>query len=130
MARGTGRSGPPRLSAAAIVTGPVRVAAARVRRKVEHAVERRRAERLRQDPAPIVAALANASRVLVVCHGNIIRSPFAARLIGRLVADRSRPIAIASAGLTAQPGRPSHTSRDCQRPRRCASISAITRPTG
>jgi protein-tyrosine-phosphatase len=109
VARGAQAGGPPRLSAAAIITGPVRVFAARVRRKIERVVERRRAERLRQDPAPIVAALASASRVLVVCHGNIIRSPFAARLIDRLLADRSRTIAIASAGLTAQAGRPSHT---------------------
>jgi glycosyltransferase involved in cell wall biosynthesis/protein-tyrosine-phosphatase len=109
VVRGPQVSGPPPLSAVAIVTGPLRVFASRVRRKIEHVIERRRAERLREDPAPIVAALANARNVLVVCHGNIIRSPFAARLIDGLVAGGPRPIAIASAGLTAQPGRPSHT---------------------
>src|SRR4029450_7512700 len=88
---------------------PLRAFAARVRRRIELAVERRRAERLREDPAPLVAALARAERVLVVCHGNIIRSPFAARLIDRLVRDRSRAIAITSAGLIAEPGRPAHS---------------------
>jgi glycosyltransferase involved in cell wall biosynthesis/protein-tyrosine-phosphatase len=108
VVRGSQRSGPPRPSAVAIVTGPLQVFASRVRRKIEHVIERRRAERLREDPAPVVATLANARNVLVVCHGNIIRSPFAARLIDRLVADRRRTIAIASAGLIAEPGRPSH----------------------
>ena len=95
------------VSPAAIVAAPVRELARRIRRKLEHVVERRRAERQREDPAPIVAALAEARKVLVVCHGNIIRSPFAARLIDSLVGG-SRTITIASAGLTAEPGRPSH----------------------
>jgi protein-tyrosine-phosphatase len=97
------------VSAASIAIAPLRAFASRVQRKIEHVIERRRAERLRKDPAPIVAALASAERVLVVCHGNIIRSPFAARLIEQLVQDRSRAITIASAGLTAEPGRPSHS---------------------
>ena len=84
-----------------------RVFASRVRRKVEHVIERRRAERLREDPAPNRRGAARRQSVLVVCHGNIIRSPFAARLIDRPAAsargDRDR-----SAGLTAEPGRPSH----------------------
>jgi protein-tyrosine-phosphatase len=96
-------------NAAAIAVAPLLALAGRIRRKIEYFVERRRAERLRNDPAPLLAALARAERVLVVCHGNIIRSPFAARLIERLVRDRSRAISIASAGLTAEPGRPSHS---------------------
>jgi protein-tyrosine-phosphatase len=99
----------PRVGVMAIAVAPLRAFAGRVRRKVEYLIERRRAERLREDPAPLVAALANAERVLVVCHGNIIRSPFAARLIDRLARERSRAITIASAGLTAEPGRPSHS---------------------
>jgi glycosyltransferase involved in cell wall biosynthesis/protein-tyrosine-phosphatase len=95
--------------AVAIALAPFQALAGRVRRKSEYLIERRRAERLREDPAPLVAALAGAERVLVVCHGNIIRSPFAARLLDRLVHDRSRAIAIASAGLSAEPGRPSHS---------------------
>jgi len=79
------------------------------RRRVELTVERRRAQRLRVDPSPLVATLARARRILVVCHGNIIRSPLAARLIERLVADNSRALTVASAGLGAEPGRPSHT---------------------
>jgi protein-tyrosine-phosphatase len=102
-------SGPATVGAAAIAIAPLQAFAARVRRRIELAVERRRAERLREDPAPLVAALVKAERVLVVCHGNIIRSPFAAQLIGRLVHDRARAITIASAGLSAEPGRPSHS---------------------
>jgi glycosyltransferase involved in cell wall biosynthesis/protein-tyrosine-phosphatase len=97
------------VSAVAIAIAPLRALASRVRLRIEHVIERRRAERLREAPAPIVAALASARSVLVVCHGNIIRSPFAARLIDRLVRERSRAITIASAGLTAEPGRPPHT---------------------
>ncbi len=97
------------VSATAIVVAPRASLAARARRKIRRAVERRRAERQRRNPAAIVAALVHAERVLVVCHGNIIRSPFAARLIARLVHERSRAITIASAGLTAEPGRPSHS---------------------
>ena len=109
VARASQVGGTTAASALAIVTAPARVFVSRVRRKIEHLIERRRAERLRDDPAPIVAALAGARSVLVVCHGNIIRSPFAARLIDRLAAGRARPLAIASAGLTAQPGRPPHS---------------------
>jgi len=99
----------PLVSGAAIAVAPFASVASRVRRKVERILERRRAERLRRNPAAIVAALATAESVLVVCHGNIIRSPFAARLIERLVQERSRAITIASAGLTAEPGRPPHS---------------------
>ncbi len=97
------------VSAAAIVAAPLRVFASRVRRKIEHVVERRRAERLRMHPAPIVATLEKASHILVVCHGNIIRSPFAARLIDHMVGNRARGMRIASAGLGAEPGRPPHS---------------------
>jgi protein-tyrosine-phosphatase len=97
------------VNAAAIAAAPLRALVSRGRRKIEHLVERRRAERLREDPAPIVAALTTAKNVLVVCHGNIIRSPFAARLIERLADGRSRRITIVSAGLSAEPGRPSHS---------------------
>src|SRR5258708_27394882 len=108
VARARHATGASPVSAAAILAAPLRVFASRVRRKIEHVVERRRAERLREDPAPVVAALAHASRVLVVCHGNIIRSPFAARLLDHLTDGRTRSITIASAGLSAEPGRPPH----------------------
>ena len=97
------------VSVAAIVTAPLRAMASRVSRKIAYLLERRRAERLREDPAPIVAALAGARHILVVCHGNIIRSPFAARLIDHLADGCPRRLTIASAGLSAEPGRPPHS---------------------
>ena len=63
---------------------------------------------MRQNPAPLTAALRSAQRILVVCHGNIIRSPFAARLIAQVAAAVARSLSIASAGLEAEPGRPPH----------------------
>ena len=71
--------------------------------RILHRVERRRAMRGRRDPALIRAVLARARRVLVLCQGNIIRSPFAARLIVRELGSAA-PIAVASAGLGARPG--------------------------
>ena len=97
------------VSAAAIVAAPFRALAVRVSRKLSYLLERRRASRLREDPAPVVATLAGARHILVVCHGNIIRSPFAARLIDHLADGCPRRLTIASAGLSAEPGRPPHS---------------------
>src|SRR5438309_4681478 len=47
-----------------------------VRRTLRHAGERRQMQRLRQDPEGLMAALRSARRILIVCHGNIIRSAF------------------------------------------------------
>jgi L-malate glycosyltransferase len=97
----------PQISAAALMCAPVRVLMMRVRRKLAHAIERGRASRMRQTPALVATALRSASRVLVVCHGNIIRSPFAASLLARSLAG-SASVSVASAGLEAERGRPSH----------------------
>ena len=70
----------------------------RVRRKLAHAIERWRAGRMRQTPASVAAALRSASSVLVVCHGNIIRSPFAARLLAQAIGER-QSLSIVSAGV-------------------------------
>jgi protein-tyrosine-phosphatase len=77
------------------------------RRKVRGAVERRRMCRIRRDPTTLARALASAKQILIVCHGNIIRSAFAARLIAQAVGDDAR-IAIFSAGLQATPGNAPH----------------------
>jgi len=98
----------PTVGATELLVAPLASLVSRARRKMQRAIERWRAERLRRNPASLVAALARAERVLVVCHGNIIRSPFAARLIERRVEERSRAVTIASAGLGAEPGRPPH----------------------
>jgi len=93
-----------RVGAAAIAAAPIRMLVARVDRKVRHLAAKRRAERLRGNPAALAASLERARHVLVVCHGNIIRSPFAERLIAEGAA---ADVSIVSAGLEAEPGRPS-----------------------
>ena len=76
-------------------------------RKLEHVIERRRMNRLRHDPAVLTTVLNSAKRILIVCHGNIIRSPFAAGLVAQAVGDHG-PVSIASAGLEAVPGKQPH----------------------
>ena len=76
-------------------------------RKIRHAAERRQVNRLRRSPAAVVDALKAGKHILVVCHGNIIRSPFAAFLLEQSLGERPR-VSIASAGLEAMPGRPPH----------------------
>ena len=76
-------------------------------RKIRHAAERRQVNRLRRSPAAVVDALKAGKNILVVCHGNIIRSPFAAFLLEQSLGERPR-VSIASAGLEAMPGRPPH----------------------
>jgi len=76
-------------------------------RQIRHALERRQVNRLRRSPAAVVDALRAGKHILVVCHGNIIRSPFAAFLLEQSLGDRPR-VSIASAGLEAMPGRPPH----------------------
>jgi glycosyltransferase involved in cell wall biosynthesis/protein-tyrosine-phosphatase len=105
VADGCARS--PHLSAVTLVWAPVHAAAARIRRKLTHVVERRRVRRMRRTPALVTSALRSARHVLMVCHGNIIRSPFAASLLARALTD-SPSVTIASAGLDAERGRPSH----------------------
>src|SRR5207249_11604147 len=62
-------------------------------------------KQIRRDPAQLNASLRAAATILVVCHGNIIRSPFAARLMAQMLRGRAS-IAIASAGVAAIPGNP------------------------
>jgi len=76
-------------------------------RKIRHAAERRQVNRLRRSPTAVVDALTAGKNILVVCHGNIIRSPFAAFLLGQSLGEQPR-VSIASAGLEAMPGRPPH----------------------
>jgi glycosyltransferase involved in cell wall biosynthesis/protein-tyrosine-phosphatase len=67
--------------------------------------ERRRIDRIRREPSVLMAALRSARRILIVCHGNIIRSPFAARLVAQALGDDSG-VLISSAGLAAIAGTP------------------------
>src|SRR6185295_17519355 len=60
-----------------------------------------------RDPTEFMRALQKARSVLVVCHGNIIRSPFAAGLIQRGLGP-GLSVSVRSAGLAAVPGCASH----------------------
>src|SRR5512134_1219259 len=51
-------------------------------------------------------ALSGAGRVLFVCHGNIIRSPFAAAVFERAARERGRPVQVGSAGVAARAREP------------------------
>ncbi|HSB61495.1 MAG TPA: hypothetical protein VLI67_07230, partial [Vicinamibacteria bacterium] len=79
--------------------GRLRLGAARLR-------EGRRMGRIRRDPGPLVAALRSARSILIVCHGNVIRSPFAARLLGQALGEGGQ-VSVGSAGLAPRPGTPS-----------------------
>lgn len=79
----------------------------RWRRTLSHGVERRRMIRIRREPAVLTIALKSAKRILIVCQGNIIRSPFAAGLIAQFVGDHTS-VVISSGGLEAIPGTPPH----------------------
>lgn len=87
--------------------GLANAAMERASRKVAHWVARRAMYRLRRHPAAVAARARSARRVLMVCHGNIIRSPFAAHIVTRAV-NGSGTLSVASAGLDAVPGKPAH----------------------
>jgi L-malate glycosyltransferase len=76
-------------------------------RSVRHALERRRMNGIRRNPVALRAVLKTAKSILIVCHGNIIRSPFAATLIAQALGEQAS-VSIASAGLEATPGRAPH----------------------
>ena len=107
VARSGDREATRSVTAAALVAAPLRMVASKVWRTVTQAIERRRIGRIRRHPAAVIRQLAAARRILVVCHGNIIRSPFAAGLIARALGNRPR-VSIDSAGLDAEAGRPPH----------------------
>jgi protein-tyrosine phosphatase len=60
-------------------------------------------ERRHRDWRPTVR---NATDVVFVCHGNIIRSPLGAAAFAREAAVRGRPLQVSSAGLSALAGKP------------------------
>src|SRR5262245_16543685 len=71
-------------------------------RKAWSTVARQRMELIRRNPADLVAKLRQATSVLIVCHGNIIRSAFAAHLL-RDVLGRATGVSVTSAGVDALP---------------------------
>jgi protein-tyrosine phosphatase len=79
----------------------------RTRYAVESLAERGRMARLRRRPHVLKASLRSARRILILCQGNIIRSPFAASLVAKALGEDCQ-ILVASAGVAATPGRPPH----------------------
>lgn len=51
-------------------------------------------------------AVREARSIVVVCHGNIIRSPLGGEALAREAASRGRAVTVTSAGLSARPGEP------------------------
>ena len=92
---------------ASLARGFLRSAGRHCRRAFAIAVERHRMRHLRNHPARLTGALRSAERILIVCQGNIIRSPFAARLVAQALQRQGR-ISVMSAGLGAVPGHPPH----------------------
>lgn len=76
-------------------------------RKAWSAVARQRMEWIRRNPADLEAKLHRATSILFVCHGNIIRSAFAAHLL-RAVLGPAAGVSVMSAGVDALPGRAAH----------------------
>ncbi len=101
------RQHPARIGAMALAVGFARKVVEYAARSTRLAIARRHLHRLRRHPAAVIAALRTGRHILVVCHGNIIRSPFAAFLIAQALGEQAS-VSIASAGLEAMPGRPPH----------------------
>jgi protein-tyrosine-phosphatase len=97
----------PRPGVMSLLTAVVRSVVERARLKVACEIARRTTAQVRRDPAALVQGLRTAKQVLVVCHGNIIRSAFAARLLQQRLGEPDHP-RIVSAGVEALPGLPAH----------------------
>jgi L-malate glycosyltransferase len=74
---------------------------------IETTIARYRMRRIRRRPARLLAAVRAARKILFVCQGNIIRSPYAASLLARELSG-SAGLRIASAGLAAISGNAAH----------------------
>jgi protein-tyrosine-phosphatase len=76
-------------------------------RKAWSTLARHRMEWIRRHPADLVATLRQATSILIVCHGNIIRSAFAAHVLRASLGPSAR-VSVTSAGVDALPGRAAH----------------------
>jgi L-malate glycosyltransferase len=90
-----------------LTSGVVRIGGRRISRTITHRRARHAMNRIRRTPSQLRKILQSAKTVLVVCHGNIIRSAFAAELLRQRIGAGVR---IHSAGLAAVTGAPSHPS--------------------
>lgn len=77
------------------------------RRKLSYAIIRRRMNSIRRNPEAVLTALRSSKNLLIVCHGNIIRSPFAASLLSQALRGAAA-VRVSSGGLQAVPGSPPH----------------------
>jgi protein-tyrosine-phosphatase len=85
--------------------GSARLVAQRVANRMARWRAARAMTRIRRTPAPVQARLRAARHVLIVCHGNIIRSAFAGRLVKEALNGAGAALSIHSAGLEAVAGR-------------------------
>jgi len=90
----------------ALTRGLLRIAVRRASRSIDCGVARYGMKRVRRNPARFMRTLRSAREILIVCHGNIIRSPFAAELLARDIG--SAPVRVVSGGVAAVPGNPPH----------------------
>jgi glycosyltransferase involved in cell wall biosynthesis/protein-tyrosine-phosphatase len=102
VTRGPGTAGQRFLEHVARLARPARTLAA----AVSSSGGKTRMERVRREPDTLIARLRSARRILFVCHGNIIRSVFAARLATQALGDHGQAV-ISSGGLAAISGKPS-----------------------
>jgi protein-tyrosine-phosphatase len=75
--------------------------------KASSTLARQRMESIRRNPANLMEMLRHATSILIVCHGNIIRSAFAAHVL-RDVLGPATHVSVTSAGVDALPGRAAH----------------------
>jgi len=90
----------------ALATGLFRIAGRRTFRAIHSRRVCREMHRVRRHPSSLRRAIQSARKILVVCHGNIIRSAFAGELLKRQTAGAG--VQIRSAGLAAVAGNPAH----------------------
>jgi protein-tyrosine-phosphatase/predicted ATP-grasp superfamily ATP-dependent carboligase len=85
-----------------------RLIAGKVARRLPRAGRRREARARAAVRAAWAARAADRPfEILVLCYGNICRSPYAAQALAQRLAGLSQPVAISGAGLGFAPGRPS-----------------------
>jgi protein-tyrosine-phosphatase len=76
-------------------------------RKASSTLARQRMEAVRRNPEELIGMLRRAESVLIVCHGNIIRSAFAAHVLRNVLGPSAR-VSVTSAGVDASPGNTAH----------------------
>jgi len=97
---------PPR-SLSEKLLGPARPLVARPARWLKRRLERALHPRRRRAAEARLARLGPVRSVLVMCYGNICRSPYAAAVLGNLVTERQLPVRVTQGGFFG-PNRPAN----------------------